>query len=54
MKALEGTDLLVVTGGAGSGPSTAELIRENATTAVDTCGPGNVKSVSTTGFSCKG
>ncbi|MEH8017442.1 hypothetical protein MN202_09365 [Rheinheimera muenzenbergensis] len=41
----------VVSGG--EGQSTSDAVRENAKTAGDTCGAGNVKSVTKDGFVCK-
>jgi hypothetical protein len=36
-----------------AGGSNTDAVAKNAATAVATCGAGNVKSVSTTGFECK-
>lgn len=38
---------------AGGEQSNTDAVARNAATAVATCGPGNVKSVTTTGFECK-
>ncbi|MBD3585476.1 hypothetical protein HHX48_07010 [Salinimonas sp. HHU 13199] len=45
METLKQEHLSKVTGG--------NSVKENAKIAVDTCGAGNVKSVSTSGFECK-
>ena len=37
----------------GEGETSSEAVKANAKVAVDTCGAGNVKSVSKDGFECK-
>lgn len=60
MEVLKGSVLEMVSGGEGGGNAEAAkaaadtaAVSRNANTAVATCGQGNVKSVSTTGFECK-
>tara|TARA_B100000809_G_scaffold254392_1_gene291530 strand:+ start:319 stop:477 length:159 start_codon:yes stop_codon:yes gene_type:complete len=52
MKELATHEMEQVNGG-NEGQSDTDKVRENARTAVDTCGAGNVKSVTTEGFECK-
>lgn len=52
VRALSEAELDSVFGGSEE-MSDVEKVRANAATATNTCGPGNVKSVSTTGFECK-
>ena len=51
MRILETKEIEVVAGGTAS--EDAAAVRANAQQAELTCGKGNVKSVSTTGFECK-
>lgn len=51
MRLLETKEMEVVAGGTAA--EDAAAVRANAQTANATCGQGNVKSVSTTGFECK-
>ena len=51
MRLLETKEIEVVAGGTAADDAAA--VRANAQTAENTCGKGNVASVSTTGFSCK-
>lgn len=60
MEMLKGSALEMVSGGDGGGNAAAAqsaadtaAVSANANTAINTCGKGNVKSVSTTGFECK-
>ncbi len=49
MRDLNINETMLVNGGT----ETTDAVKENARTAVETCGAGNVKSVSDTGFECK-
>ncbi len=50
MRELNINELILVNGGT---ETASEAVRKNAKTANETCGVGNVKSVTTTGFECK-
>jgi hypothetical protein len=51
MRELNVSEMKEVNGG--EGETASEAVRKNAQTANDTCGKGNVKSVTKDGFECK-